>query len=275
MENKAIIKICAIVIGVFVMFAIIEISIKGIGKKVNEFSEKKEEEKKQEEIYNSDEAVEERMVKDFINTVCKAIRDNDYDYLWQALDNAYRKYKFNDNIEELKTYINANVNLGETHQVTYTKKVGKIYIATVGVTNGDSYFSKYFTVDTKEENAFKFMFDEYVSMEEVSEIAAYSDLKFELIYKYDDSITKNYVIKVDNIIESDVNIKFTGTSLFYSSGRKVSGSIPISLDLKSNESGEIEIYFRTDNNYPDSLELEIIKNGENKKYQINFSEYTA
>lgn len=273
MENKSIIKICAIIFGVFIIFAIIEISIKVITQKVNDFSEQKTEEKRQEEIYNSDESIEEREVRDYTKVICQAIEDRDYDYIWQALDEVYRKYKFNDNIEELKTYIN-NISFGDKYDVTYTNKTGYLYQVTVGITSGESYSSKSFTINVKEVNAKKFMFDEYTNLEEMSETAVYSDLNYEIIYYYNNSVVKTYVLKVKNVSSEDIKLEFLKTTLVYHNGNMIYGNKPEVLELKPSESKNIEIYFSTARTSPSFLELDINKNNENRVDTVIFSEYT-
>lgn len=270
MENKSIVKICAITLGIFIIFAIIEISIKALTKKFSDYSEQKQEEKIQEEIYNSDAAVEEREVREYTKIICDAIEDKDYDYIWQALDETYKKYKFNDNLDELKSYID-NVDFGDEYAVTYTKKTGNLYQVMLGVTSGDKYFSKYFTIDVKEKNAKKFMFDEYTKIEELSEIAVYSGLDYEIIYYYNSGAIKAYVLKIKNTSKEEVKLEFSNTNLGYHNGKRIKCNTQKNVVLNSEETKNVEIYFNTDKTSPSYLELELNKNGEVLKHRILFS----
>lgn len=272
MEQKKIIKFVVIILCIFILAAIFEISLKALSRKVEEFSEDRKEEKKQEEIYNSESAQNERRIVEFTKIICEAVKDKDYNYLWSIIDTTYKKYKFNDDFEAFKTYVN-DISYGDSYEVTKVNKTGKLYQATIGVTTGKSYTSKYITINSEDFNKLKFMFDEYITLKEMDEIAVSSDLSYNISFYYRTSGAIAYVVQIKNLSDKDINLEFSKTALVFSDATKLYGKNPEPLSLKANESKVVELYFGENNNGALYIQLELIKNGKNDINEIIFSSY--
>ena len=100
----------------------------------------------------------------------------------------------------------------------------------------------------------------------------YEDLKYEIIYNYHTPGVSVYVIKIENVSENDISLDFLSSLLVATGGRKLKGSAPSSIELKSFETAVIEVGFGEGILAPLFLELNMNKNGENVTHKINFSE---
>ena len=89
MDKRRVFKICISVFLFFVAMAVLEIAIRGISKGISNIASNVKEEKKQDEIYNSESEIEKRNVKEFVDNVLKALQDDDYDYVIHYLDRRY------------------------------------------------------------------------------------------------------------------------------------------------------------------------------------------
>ena len=276
MGKNNFIKIGFIILGVFIVLAIIEISIRALSGKISEFSENRKEEKKQEEIYNSDEARTERRIQEFINVFYKAVEDKDYNYVWQIINETYRKYKFNDDINNLKTYLQSEFILGDSYVVTGVGKNGGLYQVLVGISSGDKYTSRYFTIDIDEENEnlFMIMFGEYYSIDEMDEVTSNEKIECRLDYYCVSPEIETYVLNIKNISEQDINITFKNTTWGGYNGRKYNGTKPDAISLKTNESKRVEVYFSRRGNEASYLLLDLDISGEETSIKLNFSEDT-
>lgn len=273
MDKKNIIRICFIVIGVFIVLAVIEIGIRALSNKVVEYSQQKEEEKKHEEIYNSAESKTEREVRAFGEVIINAIKNSDYKYIWGILDETYKKYKFKDDFNNLKEFVETNFQLGNSCNIANVRHSGNENHITLGVTSGDAYFSKYITIIGKNSNDFKFMFDEYSDLQIKKETATYSEITYANTFVYYVSGYEVYVLDITNTSQKETNITFNNIALVSSAGKKTYGSKPENLVLEPDETKTVELYFKSPGVWTSYLELDLIKDGENSKVNINYIEY--
>ena len=272
MGNNKIVKICIIIVIIFIIATILEISLKAISNKVIEFSEDKKEEEKQEEIYNSDEEKTKRQIAEFAEIICDAVNDGDYNYLWKTMDSTYKSYKFGDDLEKFKNYLANFGDFGDSYEITGVNKSGLVYQVMVGITRGSNYETNYLTINAEDINLLKFMFDEFISLEEMDGFAKYKDLKYDVNYYYKSAGFIAYVLNVENISEQELNIDFINTELIFFDGEGITGTKPAELFLKPGESKNIEIYFSNVNYSTNILKFEINKNGENDINEIIFSD---
>lgn len=272
MENKKIIKISIIVLIVMFSFAFIEIGIKALAAKITEFSETRKEEKKAEEIYNSDESKLERQIRTFIANICDAIKDEDYEYVMLSLNENYSQYMFNKDINNLKTFIQENIMIGAEYEIVRVELKGAFYEVLVGIQTGEQYKSNTFTVEVIDENTFSLMFGSYTKFKPISEKAYYSDLQYEIVYYYETTELMTYVIDIKNISEINYTMKFKNTTQYACDGEMFEGTLPKDAELKPNEHKKIEVTFKKRSEAIAFLQLNIEKNAILEEIKIHFEE---
>lgn len=272
MGKYSFIKVIIGIFAIIIFLVIIELSSKMITNKVVEYNKQKAEEEKMEEMYNSEEGKIERKVSNYVKEICIALKSKDYNYLWTNLNTTYKNYKFNDDISKFNKYVNENSDIGTTYEITSVKKSGMFYVVGVGISNGNKYTTKYFSVEVQGENAFAFLFDEYLAIKEMQEITMYTDIKYEIVYNYYIPGMRAYVIKIENVSETDLNIEFLNSMVVATGGRQLKGSVPQKATLKPLETQVIEIGFGEGILSPLYIELNMNKNDENVTHRINFSE---
>lgn len=269
MENKKIIKVVVIIFAVIIAFALIEILIKfllGVAQNMYE----KSEERKQEEIeYNSDASKSKRQVTTFLDNIISAIKEKDYSYIMTCLDDNYKQYMFNNNIEELKTHIEKNYNIEGEYEYQNIDLDGGIYQVTIKMPNNNS---KTFTVNILGENNCSLFLGNYTAFMKRNEIKITSDLTYNVSYYYETSDLKAYVVDVKNTSSGDINISFSNASKLVSyDGRVFTGSIPARKSIKSGEITRIEFKFLRRSLPGSYIQFDITKNDVKETMQIDLS----
>ena len=273
MENKKLIKIGLIVIGVFFIFALIEAGIRGLLQISNYFSEQKEEKKQEEVVYNSDKETTKRQITTFLDNIFEAIDDADYQYVFDALDEVYREYMFHNEINELKEYIEENISFRAKHKYIRINQSGGMYQVLVGITEGSSYSSHSFTVKVINSNQCTFMFDEYTSMQKEQDQATYPNVIYHLSYYYETPDITGYVIDVENITSDDIKIEFQDSAKLVSlNGEIYEGNQPNSILVKPNQEVQIELLFLKQTSGNSYLQLNVMENDVPKQVLINLVE---
>lgn len=140
MKKKTII----IIVLVIFLLAGIEIAIKALTRETNKYIENKKEEKAQEEIYNSPRETLKRATEDVAKSVLEALKEKNYDYVYESLEPLYKEAKFQNNKENMIAYINKNW-LGDSYAITSSKFVTGSNSLMIGITSGDDYRTNYMT----------------------------------------------------------------------------------------------------------------------------------
>ena len=146
MYKSRIFKICIIVFLFFVVMAIIEIVTRGISSEISNIVINIEEEKKNEEFYNSEKEVNKRNIKEFVNNILDALNDKDYDYVTYYLDDTYLKYFFDNDKEKTKETLKNYLEDGVKYQITDISDAGDKYYVSIGYTKDEIFRTKYITL---------------------------------------------------------------------------------------------------------------------------------
>lgn len=206
MDNKKVIKICVIIAFIILVAVIVEITVKNIATGVNEFVENVKEEKKQEEIYNSEESKTERQIDEFIKIIYEAIESKDYDYIYESLDETYKEYKFANNKQNMIDYIKENYSNVKYNQMLKANEVAGLYQVIVRVNIGNDLSSNYFTVNVKAENEYNLMFGEYINIQKTNVVCMDKNISYNINYLYETTDNSTYVLDTSNISESNIEI---------------------------------------------------------------------
>lgn len=270
MDKSKILKVCFVVLGFFFVLAIIESSIRAIvGVANNKIQEK--EEKKQEEIkYASDEQKEKRQIEYFLEDIITAIKEKDYNYIFDSLDETYRECIFNNSINEIKEYMKNNVKISDDYEFLRVNQNGGMYQVLVGNSSDDIYSAQSFSVRAVDENIYAFMFDEYTSFKKVESHAAYSniDYKVKCIYENNDIVT--CLVEIENLTSNPIEIDFNEPcKLVYVNGKVSIGNKLENLIINTNENSKIELTFAKQLAEKSFLKMNILEDDVPKKIDIS------
>ncbi|MBQ9314981.1 MAG: hypothetical protein IJ220_08365 [Clostridia bacterium] len=244
MDKKKIIKICLIFILPFFVLALIETGIRALIGLSGKISQREEEKKQEQAEYNSDKQITQRQITTFIEDIVDAIGDKDYNYVFDSLDEAYREYKFNNEVNKLKEYMEEKINIGTKHEIIRINQNGGMYQVLLGITNGNLYSSQSFTVKVQGINECTFMFDEYTNFNKMNETAKYTDVQYQLSYYYETPEAMGYIIDIEDLTAENIKIDFDESSkLVLTNGKTYKCGTISSIEIKPNESNRIEIVF--------------------------------
>lgn len=270
MDNKKLTKIALIILGVFFVLAIIETTIRalvGVGNRISQ----KQEEKKQEKIaYNSDKQTTQRQITSFLDNIFNAIKDKDYQYVFDSLDEVYKKYMFQNELNQLKTYIEKNINLGEKYDYIRTNQWGGMYQVLVGVTENNNYSSQGYTVKVIDSNTCTFMFGEYTKLQEETAVANYTDIVYRITYSYETPDIMGYRVEIENLSSQEMTVRFADSPrIVLSDGENYQGNIPEHIAVKPNQKETIELLFLKQSGGKSYLEFNVMENNVQRKVSIS------
>lgn len=270
MEKNKILKVCFIIIGFFFVLAIIESSIRAIAGLTNKAIQSKEEKKQEEIEYDSDEQREKRQVKLFLDDIIKAIKDNDYNYIYDSMDETYRECMFNDSINEVRTYMKSNIKIGENYDYMRMTKNGGMYQVLVGNSDDSVYSSQGFSVRIIGDNKYSFMFDEYTLFKKVDSHATYSNLDYNLKCYYETTDTITCLLEIENLTFNSIEIDFVEPSkLVFINGNISIGNETDSIVVASNETNKVEITFTKQLAEKSFLKLNVLEDDVPKNIDIS------
>lgn len=273
MDKRKIIKIILVIVGLFIAMAVAEISIKGIGAAVQESSEKKEAEKKEQEVYNSEESVQSRQVEKFINDVYAALENGKYEVVYNLLDSTYRDCLFENEFEEFKSFVQEKLFLSDNHVIVETKKNSGKYRVLVGVTKEAEYKTQICTVEVIDENNCSIIFGDYIKLQKTSETKANSDtIKYELKYYYETMNLGVFVLKATNTSNNDVNIKISDIYAETTGGKRFEAAASGNFNLQANQTSEIKISYVKTIYSLDNLNFFETQNGKTSNIYMNLDE---
>ena len=273
MDKKRLIKIGCIVIGVFLALALLESGIRALTGVINDVSQKREEKKQEEKVYNSDEEKVKRQIMTFLDDIFDAIKDKDYTYVYDSLDETYREYLFHDEVTTLEEYIKEKITIGDSYEYIRFNQKGDMYQVLVGMTNGGEYSSLGVTVKVIDQNRCTILFDEYEEFRSMDKIASYPNMQYQLAYYYETPNVMGYVMDIQNLSENDAVITFDDkANLIMTSGKNYQSSKLASTTVKAKESSRVEINFLKQFGGKSYLKLNLKENDVSKQVLISLEE---
>lgn len=273
MDKKKIAKIVLIIIGVFIAMAIAEILIKNIGTAIQEFSEEKEAEKEQQEIYNSEDSVQARQIEKFVDDVYEALENKKYEVVYNLLSPTYKDCFFENNLENFKSFAQEKLFLGENHNIVECAKKFGNYRVLVGVTRDNVYKTQICTVEIIDENTYNIMFSNLTKLIKLTDTSKLTDnIKYELKYYYETSNSCAIALKVTNISDKDTTIEMSDVYLQTGDGGKYEGDVTGDFDIKANQSSEVKVVYDKMHYSLDSMIFTETQNGKNTEVCIRLNE---
>ena len=268
MDKRKIFKICMFVLLFFVIMAVVEIGLRGISKGISNISNNIKEAKKEQEIYNSEYETSKRDVKEFVNNVLNALKDEDYDYVTHYLDRRYFKYFFDNDKEKVKTALSSFLDKNTTYQITNVSDAEQRYYVNIGFTSGDNFYTKYVTVFGTNVENYRIMF-EYCDYIATSDYYAKMDgLSFENIFNYSLGGEIIYPIDISNNSGESVEIEFTNAYLFGSAGTQIESDIPDKITIGPNEMQRIKLISKNITEDVQYLHIDIKVNNVEEKIKM-------
>lgn len=268
MNKRKIMKIVFVVLAVILISVLVEVGIRGIVKKVSENSEKKEFEKQQEIIYNSESAKNKRSVSQFVEDIYAAIKDNDYNYVYKFLNPIYCEYMFSGEIDNLKLYLE-NYEVGTSHSINKISQLGGMYQVMIGVGSGEEYTTKYLTVEKIDENKCLFMFDEYSYIDRKKEKTSTDNVVYELKYSLENQDFMMFVIDVKNISTQSMTVSMKNISFSNNGGKLLKGTLTDDFVLEKNgDTKRINVVFPKVSYGNSSIKFNLLENNEEKELRI-------
>ncbi len=273
MDKRKNIKIILLIVSLFIVMASVEILIRNLGKITNDFYEKKVEESKKEEIYNSDESIQIRQVEKFVNDVFEALKEQKYEVVYNLMPSTYKKCFFENDIENFKKYVENIIKTTDEYNIVKTvKKSGNFHVM-VGITSGVDYTTYNLAVQTIENDNYNIMFGDIINLVDTNNMCLIkNNLKYDLDYYYEDSNFGIFIMKVSNLSNNTVNIGFRNAYVETVNGKKYDGMITESITLKEGESKIISIaYERLDYALANLIFTEV-RNAQNDKITMGLNE---
>lgn len=241
MDKRGIFKICIYLFLFFVAMAVLEITIRGISKGISNFAQNIQEEKKQEEIYNSESEIAKRNVKEFVEKVLKALADEDYDYVTHCLDRRYLLYFFNNDKEKVKASLSDFLESNSNYQITDISSKEQGYHVYIGFTSGDKFYTKYVTVFGTNVENYGIMFGYYDYIVSSDYCKKVNDLSFDNNFNYSSNGEIVYPIDIINSSGEQVEIEFTRKYLVGISGTQIECDGTDKIIIEPNGKQRIEL----------------------------------
>lgn len=245
MDKRKVIKIFIITIVFFIMMAILEISLKNVGILIQEYSEKKELEKEQQKIYNSDSSVEIRQVEKIVDDVYIALENKKYEVVYNLLNSTYKYCFFENDFEKFKSFVQEELFLGEKHNIVEVTKKSGNYIVLVGITKGEIYKTQTCAVEIIDENTYCIMFDGILKLIKTNNISAENNnIKYKLKYYYETSDLGIFVLDVINSSDENVNIELNNIYFESSDSQKYNATAFGDFSISANQNSQIMISYK-------------------------------
>lgn len=268
MYKSRIFKICIIIFLFFVVMAIIEIITRGISSEISNIVINIEEEKKNEEFYNSEKEVNKRNIKEFVNNILDALNDKDYDYVTYYLDDTYLKYFFDNDKEKTKETLKNYLEDGAKYQITDISDAGDKYYVSIGYTKDEIFRTKYITLYDLENGVYKIMLGHYNYISPSDYSTKSNNIIFDNTYTYAVGNKRVYPIDICNNSNEDVVIEFEDAYLLGITGNQKHCMNIENVTLKTGENQKIELIVENIVEDIISLNLKVKINGIEKDIQM-------
>ncbi len=278
-DKKKVKRICFMIIYIILAAVLIEVVVTFVSKKLNNYVTNKKEDKTQEEFENTYVGKNNKNVSEFVNSILLAIKSKDYDYIFSNLDSTYNEYKFGNNKDNLKTYIEQTFTPDmELNVISVDTFQGMSHVI-VGINKGESFNSKIFTVSINGDS-YAVMFDAYYNLLKryftnengniTYDIECTSDLaSYRLLYDYTLSDSSVYVFEIENISGEELNLEFENVRKVFSDGEKANSRKIEPIKIDANKTIRIEVTFPETDTYQDEIYFDCIENG--TKIQLEFT----
>ena len=248
--------------------AIIEIVTRGISSEISNIVSNIEEEKKNEEFYNSEKEVNKRNIKEFVNNILDALNDKDYDYVTYYLDDTYLKYFFDNDKEKTKETLKNYLEDGVKYQITDISDAGDKYYVSIGYTKDDIFRTKYITLYDLENGVYKIMLGHYNYISPSDYSTKSNNIIFDNTYTYAVGNKRVYPIDICNNSNEDVVIEFEDAYLLGITGNQKHCMNIENVTLKTGENQKIELIVENIVEDIISLNLKVKINGIEKDIQM-------
>lgn len=268
MYKSRIFKICIIAFLFFVVMAIIEIITRGISSEISNIVINIEEEKKNEEFYNSEKEVNKRNIKEFVNNILDALNDKNYDYVTYHLDDTYLKYFFDNDKEKTKETLKNYLEDGVKYQITDISDAGDKYYVSIGYTKDEIFRTKYITLYDLENGVYKIMLGHYNYISPSDYSTKSNNIIFDNTYTYAVGNKRVYPIDICNNSNEDVVIEFEDAYLLGITGNQKHCMNIENVTLKTGENQKIELIVENIVEDIISLNLKVKINGIEKDIQM-------
>ena len=275
MDKRRVFKICISVFLFFVAMAVLEIAIRGISKGISNIASNVKEEKKQDEIYNSESEIAKRNVKEFVDNVLKALQDDDYDYVIHYLDRRYLFYFFDNDKEKAKSSLSDFLGSESNYQIANVSDAEQRYYVNIGFTSGDNFYTKYITVFGTNVENYRLMFGYYDYIVSSDYYTKVNDLSFDNNFNYSIGGEIIYPIDITNNSGEQVEIEFTRKYLLGVTGTPIECNGPEKIIIKPNEKQRIELYSKEVREDILYLNMDIKINGIDEKIKMYSDEESS
>lgn len=273
MNKRKIIKMLFVVAGFFIAMAIAEIFIRSIGTTIQEFSSKKEIEKQQEELYNSEISVEKRQIEKFVDDVYTALESQKYEVVYNLLNPTYKDCVFENELENFKSFVKEKLFLGEQHNIVEITRWSGRYIVSVIVNEGGNYKTQTCAVEVIDENTYRIMFDGITKLKKASDtMMINNNIKYELKYYYETPNMGVFALDVTNTSDKDTSIELSNIFFETSGGQKNNGTVSGNFDIKAKQKTKIIITYNKTNYSLNNLSFIENQNGKTTDVNIRLNE---
>ena len=255
--------------------AVLEIAIRGISKGISNIASNVKEEKKQDEIYNSESEIAKRNVKEFVDNVLKALQDDDYDYVIHYLARRYLFYFFDNDKEKAKSSLSDFLGSESNYQITNVSDAEQRYYVNIGFTSGDNFYTKYITVFGTNVENYRLMFGYYDYIVSSDYYTKVNDLSFDNNFNYSIGGEIIYPIDITNNSGEQVEIEFTRKYLLGVTGTPIECNGPEKIIIKPNEKQRIELYSKEVREDILYLNMDIKINGIDEKIKMYSDEESS
>lgn len=273
MNKRKVIKILLVIVGLFIAMAIVEISIRSVGTTIQEFSEKKEIEKQQQEFYNSEVSVEKRQIEKFVDDVYTALENQKYEVVYNLLNPTYKDCVFENKLENFKSFVQEKLFLGSQHNIVeVTRKSGR-FIVSVGVTEGETYKTQTCAVEVIDENTYHIMFDGIIKLQKTTDtMTVKNNIKYELKYYYETPSLGVFALDATNTSDKDISIELSDIVFETNAGQKYNGTASGNFNIKAKQKSKIIIAYNKTNYSLNNLSFAEIQNGKTTDVNIRLNE---
>lgn len=270
MKNTKTKRIIIWTVIIVTVMTLAEIGIRALVSSTQNFIAQKNEEKLNEENYNSAESQTEREIYTFILSLIDAADNNDYSYIMENLDSNYRICFFNNNIDTLKSYFEKNIPKTDEMLLVNLSTKGYIYKAIVGFGTGSNYTTRTFSL-IERDDGYKVMLGNYDSVNLINMTTNSNGIEYKIKYKYVANNLVVYAIDITNTLEESVQIEINNTKLVLLNGKEVLGNNKHTLSLESNQLESIDFLFSKTDYGVYHIKMDVIINGQEESLQLRIS----
>lgn len=273
MERKNLIRLAKFIGIIILVIIIIENSIRGIGKLIENKKEKDNEEKKLELYQNSVEYKETIMLEGVIANLEELLNNNDIEKIYALLDVNYREYKFKNDIENFKEYIKKYVNSESKITFQTYEKVSGGYLCRLLSEYDDNIKSLVVLINKENDENYTIIFDNINNIQKEEKSVNLNGLECNILYTITAKKTLVYSLEFINNSKNNINytikegrLRDTAYNIFLANIEE-----SVKLELKPNESIRKDFVFYNDevHMYPKTYFDINLKNSTGHEENIN------